>query len=79
MAETVPAQPTEQPAATQRPSGWQTMKGIAFQMLIFYLVTSYFRGGSKQPAKGPDGEVVSPATNIFSPGEEMVSAIVLRS
>ncbi len=78
MAETVPAEQGQE-QQPQRSSGWQTMKTIGFQMLLFYLITSYFRGGNKEPVKGPDGEVVTPAMNIFSPGEKMASCISISS
>lgn len=72
MAQNVPAESAGQQQAPQRPSGWQTIKSLLFQMLLFYLITSYFRGG-KQPAKGPDGQPVVAASNIFSNGDQMVS------
>ena len=74
MAQNVPAQaPTEAQAQPQqqRNTGWQMFKSIAFQMLLFYLITSYFRGG-REPAKGPDGTPVVAAVNTFFPGDEMV-------
>ena len=75
MAETAPVVAGnvggEQQQQQQAASGWQLFRTFAFQMLIFYLITSYFRSG-KQPT-GPDGEPIIPAVNIFPPGQEMVS------
>ena len=57
----------------QRTSGWQMMKSLGFQMLLFYLITSYFRGGKQPATNGPDGEVVVPGLNLYPIGQEMVS------
>ena len=56
----------------QRAGGWQILKTLAFQMLFFYLITSYFRRGGKDTA-GPDGQPIPPAINTFSFGERAVS------
>lgn len=77
MAETAPVVAGnvggDQQQQQQRASGWQLFRTFAFQMLIFYLITSYFRSGKQQT--GPDGEPIIPAVNIFPPGQEMELSI----
>ena len=77
MAENAPViQPVAGGQGEQQQQGssrWQMMKSLGFQMLLFYLITSYFRGGNKQPTNGPDGEVVVPGLNLYPIGQEMVS------
>lgn len=50
-------------------------RSIIFQMVIFYFISSYFRGSKTPPpeTKGPDGEPL-PLTgiNLFSKGQELV-------
>ena len=55
-----------------RPGGWQMLKTLAIQMVFFYLITSYFRGGSNNNT-GPDGSPQEAAGNIFAFGEQVVS------
>lgn len=66
------AQQDQQPA--QR--GWGNMfRSFLFQMVVFYFITSYFRG-SKTPevTEGPDGEPLPLAgINLFMKGQELVS------
>ena len=58
------------PAAQQQTWG-QMLKGLLFQMLIIYFITSYFRGGSKQ-AQTEDGKPAVAARNLFHNNEKMV-------
>ena len=76
-AEVVPREGNEssqeqQPAQPHRPSGWQMLKSLAFQLFFIYLITSFFRRGNNTPPTGPDGQPLKPADNIFSMGQLMV-------
>lgn len=62
----------EAAAAPQRPGGWQMLKTFAFQLLIFYLITSWFKGGKEAPTS-PDGTPLGAAVNVFNYGQTMVS------
>ena len=72
------AQP-EQQQPPQRSWGGM-LKSIIFQMVIFYFISSYFRG-SKTPAedvKGPDGKPLPLAgINLFRKGQKLVSERIL--
>ena len=63
----------------QQPAGrsWLDIaKSFMFQMVIFYFITSYFRGNKTPPpdTTGPDGKPLpSVGTNLFSKGQELVS------
>ncbi len=64
----------QQPAPPQRTWGG-TFKSFMFQMVIFYIITSFFRGNKTPPeaAKGPDGEPLALAgINLFSKGDKLV-------
>lgn len=56
-------------------TGWQMLRSILFQILIFYVVTSFFRGRqqSQQPATTPGGAHPFAGTNLFPKGQELVS------
>lgn len=58
------------PAAQQQTWG-QMLKGLLFQMLIIYFITSFFRGGNKQP-QTEDGKPAVAARNLFPNNEKMV-------
>ncbi|XP_071962542.1 putative lipid scramblase CLPTM1 [Antedon mediterranea] len=70
----------QQPNQQQRPqSTWDMIKGVAFRMLIFYVVMSYFRGSSNQTTtttdEGASGVVSTDAgkmsQNLFKSGTIM--------
>ncbi|XP_033115819.1 cleft lip and palate transmembrane protein 1 homolog [Anneissia japonica] len=70
----------QQPNQQQRPqSTWDIIKGVAFRMLIFYFVMSFFRGSSNtnEPATSKDGvapvstDVAKTAFNLFPQGTIM--------
>ena len=63
-------QQQQEGAAPARPSGWQILRSILFQMVIFYLITSFFRRQS--PPTAPDGTPIKDAQNLFPSGQEMV-------
>lgn len=67
----------QQPQAQQRSWG-DILRSIIFQMVIFYFISSYFRGNKTPPpeTKGPDGKPLpSAGINLFSKGQELVSKI----
>lgn len=82
MAQTPDAQPVavpegqgQQPPAPQR-SWMDIAKSVMFQMVIFYFISSYFRGSKTPPpeTEGPDGKPLPLAgVNLFSKGQELVS------
>ena len=73
-----PSQVTEggqqQPQAQQRRSGWDMLKTVLFQIMIFYFISSFFRG-RKTPPTNPDGSTPLAGANLFSSGLELVSAV----
>ena len=73
-------QPGEQPAQQQQQRTWGgILKSFMFQMVIFYLITSYFRGNKtpSEPPKGPDGELLPFAgLNLFKKGEQLVIEVI---
>ena len=65
----------EQPAQQQQRSWGGTLKSFMFQMVIFYFISSYFRGSKtpSEPPKGPDGEpLLSAGLNLFNKGDKLV-------
>ena len=52
-------------------------RSIIFQMVIFYFISSYFRGNKTPPpeTEGPDGKSLPlvAGVNLFSKGQELVS------
>jgi len=64
----------EQPAPQQQRSWGSVLKSFMFQMVIFYFISSYFRGKTpSEPPKGPDGEpLLSAGLNLFNKGEKLV-------
>ena len=67
--EGAPAQPAQQ---QQGRGGWQMVRSIVVQMVIFYFITSFFRGRQQAPATAPDGSTVAPGANLFASGQPMV-------
>lgn len=55
----------------QQQTWGQMLKGLLFQMLIIYFITSFFRGGNKQ-AQTEDGKPVVAARNLFPNDQKMV-------
>lgn len=55
------------------------LRGIAFQLVLFYLITSYFRGGSKTATTDSDGSPIEPADNLFPFGQDAVRETVKLS
>ena len=66
----------EQQAPQPRRSGWGILKSILFQMVIFYVITSFFRGRRQQPVQPPDGSGLVPGVNLFTKGQEMVQELM---
>ena len=67
----------EQGAAPAPQRSWMDIaRSIMFQMVIFYFISSYFRGSKTPPPppQGPDGKPLEMAgMNLFSKGQELVS------
>ena len=65
------------PAQAQPGRSWTDIaRSIIFQMVIFYFISSYFRGSKTPPpeTQGPDGKPLPMAgVNLFSRGQELVS------
>ena len=53
-------------------SGWQMLRSILFQMVIFYFITSFFRGRQQPPPADPEGKHPAAGINLFPKGQEMV-------
>ena len=53
-------------------SGWQMLRSILFQMVIFYFITSFFRGRQQPPPADPEGRHPAAGANLFPKGQEMV-------
>ena len=74
-SEGVVAEPAQSPAANNQAQannqrGWgATLRAMLFQMLIFYAISSFFRGSSRSPS---DGQVTPPGKNMFPRGQHMV-------
>lgn len=60
----------------QRRSGWDMLRTVLFQVMIFYFISSFFRGRQTPPAN-PDGTMPLAGSNLFTPGLELVSSEVL--
>ena len=70
------AQGEGRPAQQQR-SGWDMLRTILFQVMIFYFISSFFRG-RQTPPTNPDGSTPLAGTNLFSPGLHLVSVCVFN-
>lgn len=66
------------PAPAPQRSWMDIARSIMFQMVIFYFISSYFRGSKPPPpAEGPDGKPLEMAgLNLFGRGQELVSVTV---
>ncbi len=70
----------QQPAAR---SWLDIAKSIIFQMVIFYLISSYFKGGKTPPpgegGKDEEGNPLPPVsgTNLFHKGQELVGILIV--
>ena len=73
VAEGAPQGGPEQPAQQQqpRPTAWQILRSILFQIMIFYFISSFFRG--RQQPENPDGTQATAGYNLFDKGQEMVT------
>ena len=65
-------QSPQQPQQQQRRSGWDMLRTVLFQIMIFYFISSFFRGRQTPPAN-PDGTMPLAGSNLFTPGLELVS------
>lgn len=54
---------------------WQLLRSILFQVVIFYFITSFFRGRQQAPPATHQGRHPAAGGNLFPPGQEMVSNI----
>lgn len=77
-------EPAEGQAAAPAPQrSWMDFaRTMIFQMVIFYFISSYFRGGKTPPPEslGPDGKPLPMAgTNLFRKGQELVIALCSSS
>ena len=63
--------PAQQPNQ-QRTSGWQYVRSFLMQMVIFYFITSFFRGGQKQPVDD-SGSPIQPSQNFFRFNDKLVT------
>ena len=70
-------QTPQQPQQPRR-SGWDMLRTILFQVMIFYFISSFFRG-RQTPPQNPDGTMPLAGSNLFTPGLELVSGTVFRS
>ena len=62
-----PQQQQQQP----RRSGWDMLRTVLFQVMIFYFISSFFRG-RQTPPQNPDGTMPLAGSNLFTPGLELV-------
>lgn len=67
-----------QPQAQQR--SWMGIaRSIMFQMVIFYFISSYFRGSKTPPPEGQDGKPLEMAgVNLFNKRQELVSVGAIK-
>ena len=55
----------------QRRTWWDTFRSILFQMVIFYFISSFFRG-RQTPPTNPDGTVSVAGFNLFGKDDKLV-------
>ena len=62
-------------------TGWQVLRSILFQMVIFYFITSFFRGRQQPPPQPTDVGGRHPAAggNLFPKGQEMVMVGIISN
>ncbi len=66
----------EEPAAPAR-TGWGTMKSVLLQIVIFYFVSSFFRGRQNAPpATNSDGTPSLVGRNLFHKDEKLVCVCI---
>ena len=55
-------------------SGWQMLRTILFQMVVFYFISSFFRGRQQPAVPVPDDAGRHPAAggNLFPKDQDMV-------
>ena len=53
-------------------SGWQILRSILFQIVIFYFITSFFRGRQQPPPAHPEGSHPAAGRNLFPRDQDMV-------
>ena len=70
-------QSEQQRPQQQRRSGWDMLRTILFQVMIFYFISSFFRG-RQTPPPNPDGTMPLAGSNLFAPGLELVSRTVKK-
>ena len=70
-------QTPQQPQQPRR-SGWDMLRTILFQVMIFYFISSFFRG-RQTPPQNPDGTTSLAGSNLFTPGLELVSRTVYKT
>ena len=56
--------------------GWQLLRSILFQMVIFYFITSFFRGRQQPAPVETEGRHPAAARNLFPKGQDMVRVLV---
>lgn len=56
-------------------TGWQLLRSILFQMVIFYFITSFFRGRQQPAPVDKDGRHPAAGRNLFPKGQDMVGII----
>ena len=69
-------QASQQPQQQQqRRSGWDMLRTVLFQIMIFYFISSFFRG-RQTPPQNPDGTTPLAGSNLFNPGLELVRTVL---
>ena len=53
-------------------TGWQTLRSVLFQLVVFYFIMSFFRGRQQQPPPDPEGRHPAAGGNLFPKGQDMV-------
>ena len=78
QGEVVQAEP--QAAGGGGRSGWQMLRTILFQMVVFYFISSFFRGRQQPATPVPDGAGRHPAAggNLFPKDQNMVRVAPVR-
>ena len=56
-------------------SWWQVFRSILIQLVIFYFITSFFRGRRQQTPVAPEGRHPAAGGNLFPKGQEMVCTV----
>lgn len=61
----------EQQQPAQRRTGWDIFKSILIQIVIFYFISSFFRG-RQAPLTNPDGSAPVAGFNLFAKDDKLV-------